>query len=202
MKHYLATTSGPKLPNYQILKDPRVAEMQIRADRWRFCRFMMILIYVGLVMDVVTTALGVQEAGMSYEQNPLGSLLITHLGWPGLFLLLTALSAVCYVSCRAVYFRMRLGWTRLIDVLLVFMAAVRWIAVLAALGYLAQQPDLLGQRLHQAADSLGQALSFPPPGDVASIATVGVTVAAGVGLALLVYNVLLALWVSTSSSTR
>lgn len=109
-----------------------------RRSRWRFFQIVFVLVYTGIIGDIVTTALGYVKAGSAYEQNPLGGGLIGDLGWPGLAALLTVLCLVCYYSVRVVYARMSLRWTVLINSLMVLIAAFRWLAVATAILYLVQ----------------------------------------------------------------
>lgn len=108
-----------------------------RLRRWRWFQVIFAWAYAGVVLDIVTTALGVQKDGKAYEQNPLGSLLIGNAGWIGLFLLVSGLAAVCYFSTRLVCFRMSLRWTTVLAALLVVAGLVRWLAVVTAVLYLA-----------------------------------------------------------------
>ena len=109
-----------------------------RASRWRFFQIVFALVYVGIVLDIITTALGYLKSGSQYEQNPLGGSLIGNLGWPGLAVLMTFLCLVCYHSVRVVYARMSLRWTWLINGAMILIAAFRWLAVVTAIIYLLQ----------------------------------------------------------------
>ena len=120
------------------VSDMSLEELQIRAKRWRFFQIVFLLVYSGVVLDVVTTALGYMKAGSAYEQNPLGGNLIGHLGWIGLLALLTVLCWVCYRSVRVVAWRMSPRWTRVVNVCMVCVAAFRWLAVVTAVVYLLQ----------------------------------------------------------------
>jgi len=115
-----------------------VGELGKRHRRWHFFQVVFALTYVGIVMDIITTAIGEQKAGVGYEQNPLGSLLIGGLGWIGLFVLLTLLCGVCYVSIRLVYWRMSTAWSAIINTLFVLMMLFRWLAVVTAILYILQ----------------------------------------------------------------
>jgi hypothetical protein len=97
--------------------------------------------YVGIVLDIVTTAMGFQRVGRAYEQNPIGSLLITNLGWVGLFLLVAVLAAVCYFSFRLVCFRLPTRWSAVLNLLLAVVAVVRWVVVVTAVIYLLDGPQ-------------------------------------------------------------
>src|SRR5436309_8862635 len=126
------------------MHEAAVAGMQMPADlakreaRWRFFRIVFVLVYSGVVLDVITTALVYLKSGSAYEQNPLGGGLISHLGWFGLLVLLTVLCLICYHSVRVVYRRMSLGWSMLINILMVAIALFRWLAVVTAVLYLVQ----------------------------------------------------------------
>jgi hypothetical protein len=113
-------------------------ELRKRQARWRFFQIVFCLVYSGIVLDVLTTALGYLKSGSQYEQNPLGGSLIGDLGWPGLLALLTVLCLICYHSVRIVYSRMSLRWSVLINVMMVLIAIVRWLAVVTAIIYLLQ----------------------------------------------------------------
>ena len=124
----LATPAGPIPPE----------EMAKRQSRWRFFQSVFALVYVGIVLDIVTTALGYLKSGSHYEQNPLGGSLIGNLGWPGLAALMTLLCLICYHSVRVVYARMSLRWSWLINGAMILIAASRWLAVVTAIIYLLQ----------------------------------------------------------------
>lgn len=129
----------------ELLLPPRAAvaspkEFRRRRRRWRVFQALFAATCLGIVLDVVTTAIWFSKAGSGYEQNPLGGFLIAHLGWAGLLVLLMSLCAVCYVSVRAVYWRMSTVWSAVINVLLFFIATFRWIVVAAAIITLVQPP--------------------------------------------------------------
>lgn len=109
-----------------------------RARAWRFFQWAFAFVYSGVVLDVVTTALGYMKAGSAYEQNPLGGGLIERLGWFGLLAVLTLLCLICYHSVKLVYSLMSVRWSTLINSLMVLIAAFRWLAVITAIFYLAQ----------------------------------------------------------------
>jgi hypothetical protein len=111
-------------------------ECEKRRFRWQFFRFFFGLTYIGIVLDVLTTALGVMKIGPQYEQNPLGGTLIGGLGWIGLLLLLTTLCLICYYSFRTVYWRMALGWSMFLNIVVVMIAATRWLAVVTAVVFI------------------------------------------------------------------
>jgi hypothetical protein len=111
-------------------------ELRRRQSRWRFFQIVFTLTYAGIVLDVVTTAIGFQKSGSSYEQNPLGGLLITHVGWMGILAVLTAFSLVAYVSGRTIAWRMRMRWIAILNAIVVLLMAVRWLAVVTAVIYI------------------------------------------------------------------
>lgn len=115
-----------------------IGDLQKRARRWRFFQVVFGFVYTGVVLDVITTALGYMKSGSQYEQNPLGGGLISHLGWVGMVGLLTVLCLVCYHSVKVVYARMSIRWSRLINSLMVLIGLFRWVAVVTAVLYLLQ----------------------------------------------------------------
>ena len=171
------------LPKYVPAGMP-AKEVETRRGRWRFFKIMFGILYVGLCLDIVTTALGFQANGSSYEQNPIGSQLIAHLGWFGLWAFVTVLSALCFVSCRAVYWRMRLRWSRLVDVLITLVALVRWLIIVATVSYLMSQPHVF-DRVISSSSSLSIWTLLLDVG-------VGVGILAGAAAAVLFYNGMMA----------
>jgi hypothetical protein len=125
------------LPHVRV-DDLPPAEYQKRAKRFRFFQIVFALTYIGIVLDVVTTALGFMKSGAGYEQNPLGSSLIGGLGWIGLLGVMTVISLVAYVSCKIVQWRKGGAWGRAINIAFVLLATLRWIAVVTAVLYLLQ----------------------------------------------------------------
>jgi uncharacterized membrane protein len=115
-----------------------MVEDRTRQRRWRFFQVALFFLYLGVVADIVTTALGFQRAGTRYEQNPAGGILIENIGWIGLLGLLTACCILCYVSFKIVYFRMSLGWSRALNIAVVLVLITRWLIVAAAVLYLIQ----------------------------------------------------------------
>jgi hypothetical protein len=113
-------------------------DIQRRQRAWKLFQIVFCFVYAGVVMDILTTSLGYMKSGSQYEQNPLGGGLISHIGWFGLLALLTVLCLVCYHCVRLVYARMSLAWSRLINGLMVAIAAFRWLAVVTAVIYLLQ----------------------------------------------------------------
>jgi hypothetical protein len=113
-------------------------ELEKRARRFRAFQVIFVLAYTGIVLDVVTTALGYRQAGATYEQNPLGGLLIGELGWFGMLAVLTAMSLIAYVSCKIIQWSLGGSWARWLNIALAVIAAFRWIAVVTAVLYLIQ----------------------------------------------------------------
>src|SRR5947209_8767971 len=72
-------------------------ETRTRERRWRIFQVTFFFLYLGVVLDLLTTSMGYQRIGSAYEQNPLGALLIQHLGWTGLLATFAGLAAICYV---------------------------------------------------------------------------------------------------------
>ena len=114
-----------------------VAEARVRASHWRFFQIIFLFTYAGILMDVATTALGSSAAGSvaSYEQNPIGGLLIARLGWAGLLASLTAMMLLAYASLRVAHERVSPGWIRFFNWALLLTAALRWLAVVTAIAY-------------------------------------------------------------------
>jgi hypothetical protein len=112
-------------------------EAKLRAHRWRFFQIIFLFTYLGIIFDIVTTAMGSSVAGSTsaYEQNPLGGALIGQLGWLGILAAMTALMLVAYGSLHVVHTRVRTGWIRFFNWLLLFVGAVRWLAVITAIMY-------------------------------------------------------------------
>lgn len=115
----------------------RTADQQKRQHRWRLFQILFALTYAGIVMDVITTAIGTYTSKVPYEQNPLGLYLIDRLGWLGLLWLISAICIVCYASCRTVIWRLSTRWGVVFNVALGLLAAVRWLAVVTAILYIA-----------------------------------------------------------------
>jgi hypothetical protein len=113
-------------------------ELVKRSKRFHFFQIVFIVTYVGIVLDVFTTALGYQKAGAGYEQNPLGLSLIGGLGWFWLLALLTAISLLAYVSCKVIQLYKGGAWGRAINIAFVVLALFRWLAVVTAVLYLLQ----------------------------------------------------------------
>ncbi|MGH2447241.1 MAG: hypothetical protein ACRDFS_01345 [Chloroflexota bacterium] len=113
------------------------AESVRRWRRWRFFQAALPLLYAGIVLDVLTTAIAIARTGPSYEQNPFAGALLQTAGWPGMVMLVTLVCLVCYVSFRVVYFRLSPTWALILNVVVVLLAAARWLVVAAAFAYLA-----------------------------------------------------------------
>jgi hypothetical protein len=115
-------------------------EAKLRSHRWRFFQIVFMFTYLGIILDVFTTALGSRVAGSYtvYEQNPIGGSLIGHLGWLGILAAMTVLMLVAYGSLRLVHTRVSPRWIRFFNWLLLIVAALRWIAVVTALMYIVQ----------------------------------------------------------------
>jgi hypothetical protein len=113
---------------------------KLRYNRWHFFQIVFVFTYAGVVLDILTTSIGVQKAGSvsAYEQNPLGSLLIGNLGWIGLFGLMTLFMLIAHFSLRHAYQRVGLGWLRFVNGLMLFVGGLRWFAVITSLMYVLQ----------------------------------------------------------------
>lgn len=133
----MAVRSPVRLPALPLAQYSPTAEPR-RRGRWRFFQVVFFLTYLGIVLDIVTTAMGFGRMGNAYEQNPLGGQLIGNLGWVGLLLLMTALCVVCYVSFRVVFARMSLKWSAILNSITVIVLLMRWVTVAAAVAYLIQ----------------------------------------------------------------
>ena len=125
----------------RILAPPAVtiasaSEYKRRRAHWAFFQMVGSFAYAGIIADMITTAMGFQRMGSGYEQNPLGSLLIGRLGWIGLFVVVTSLCSICYMSCRTVYWRMPIRWSVLLNIVLFFLAITRWLVVALTIQWL------------------------------------------------------------------
>src|SRR5579859_7276175 len=89
------------------IASPAFREAKLRSHRWRFFQIVFVFTYLGIVLDVVTTAIGSQVAGSTraYEQNPLGRLFIGQVGWLGILAAMTTLMLIAYVSLRVAHRR-------------------------------------------------------------------------------------------------
>src|SRR5579859_3231665 len=129
MPHLTAEAVMPALPPEELEK---------RARRFRAFQVIFVLTYTGIVLDIVTTALGYRVTGAAYEQNPLGGLLIGDLGWLGLLAVLTVFSLIAYVSCKVIQWSLGGSWARWLNIAFAVLATFRWIAVVTAVLYLLQ----------------------------------------------------------------
>jgi uncharacterized protein YqgC (DUF456 family) len=70
-------------PRAYAILSPEFRDAKLRSHRWRFFQIVFVFTYLGIILDVVTTAIGSQVAGSAraYEQNPIGGALIGQLGW-------------------------------------------------------------------------------------------------------------------------
>src|SRR5947209_9965381 len=114
------------------------AEMARRQARWHSFKVIFSIAYLGLVLDIVTTALGYHLAGKGYEQNPLGGTLIGGLGWWGLLFLLSGFAAVLFVSFKVVCFHMSSRVSGALTTVFAIATFVRWVAVVTAVLFIAQ----------------------------------------------------------------
>lgn len=122
-----------------VIHIPSERELRVRNRRWKYFQIMFPLLYLGIIFDIVTTNMGIGQDGKEYEQNPFGSVLIGNLGWIGLFVFMSAVCAVCYLSLRIVYWRMSTRWSLALNIALTCLTLVRWLIVVLAIQYL-QQP--------------------------------------------------------------
>ena len=128
----------PPTSRAHVLPSAHLRDAALRANRWRYFQVVFLFTYLGIVFDVITTALGSSVAGSyrAYEQNPLGGALIGHLGWPGILAAMTVLMLVAHACLRAVHTRVSPRWMRFFNWLLLGVAALRWLAVVTALMYI------------------------------------------------------------------
>ena len=117
---------------------PDDREVAKRRARWHSFQVIFALLCVGVVLDVITTAMGFSKAGSSYEQNPIGGFLIHTAGWFGLAAALAVLAGICYFSVRIVCFNAARRWSGVLTALVAVAALVRWTAVVTAIVYLVQ----------------------------------------------------------------
>lgn len=111
---------------------------QRRQARWHSFQIVFALAYFGVVLDTVTTAIGIAKVGISYERNPMGAALIHDLTWMGLLLVLTAFAALCYFSVRTVCFHMSPKVTSVLTGLLAVGAVARWTVAAGAVLFIVQ----------------------------------------------------------------
>jgi hypothetical protein len=96
--------------------------------RWPAFRVLLLLLYAGVVFDVLTTALGFRVDGSGYESNPVTKALIVNLGWFGLLAYLTVFCLAIYHAGRVVRLE-KPGWVLAMNVVLVPITLVRWSVV-------------------------------------------------------------------------
>lgn len=113
-------------------------EAAARAARWHSFQVIFCLLYMGIMLDIATTAMGFGKAGDAYEQNPVGAFLIEHMGWLGLVAVLSGFATLLYFSCRVLYSHLRATSTRWISGVLAAATFLRWLAVVTAILYLVQ----------------------------------------------------------------
>lgn len=109
-----------------------------RESRWHSFRVVFGLAYAGIVLDIVTTAIGIAKVGPGYERNPLTAALLHQIGWIGVLLMLTMVAALCYWSVRAVCFHMSPKVTSVLTGALGFGALARWTAAATAVLFIMQ----------------------------------------------------------------
>jgi hypothetical protein len=130
-------------PHYQAhaIPSPEFREAKLRSQRWRFFQIVFVFTYLGIILDVVTTAIGSHVAGSTraYEQNPIGGSLIGHLGWLGILAAMTVLMLVAYGCLRVAHRRVTPRWIRFFNWLMLVVGAIRWLAVVTALMYIMPQ---------------------------------------------------------------
>ncbi len=131
----------PSQPNAHAISSPDFRDAKLRFHRWRFFQIVFVFTYLGIVLDVVTTAIGSRIAGSAnaYEQNPVGGALIGQLGWLGILGAMTALMLIAYGSLHLAHNRVSPRWIRFFNWLMLVIGAVRWLAVLTALMYILPQ---------------------------------------------------------------
>lgn len=122
----------------RAIPSPAFRDAKLRSHRWRFFQIVFVFTYLGIVLDVVTTAIGTRVAGSThaYEQNPIGGTLIGQLGWFGILAAMTALMLIAYASLHVAHNRVHPRWIRFFNWLLLVVGAVRWLAVVTALMYI------------------------------------------------------------------
>lgn len=113
-----------------------ISDEEKRCARWHYFQAAFALTCIGILGDIITSAIGFQQMGSGYEQNPLAKAIILDTGWLGLTFLLAAVCAVCYFSFRAVYARLSLRWSMIGNVLITVVGVVRWFVVSTAIIYM------------------------------------------------------------------
>lgn len=119
---------SPKVPATSARAVP---DGDTRDRRWRFFERIFVLLCLAIATDLVTTYLGFRRIGARFEQNGLALYIIQHGGWPGLVLVLAAACFACLRSFRLVYWRLGLGWSRWLNVVVAVVCAVRWVVALS-----------------------------------------------------------------------
>lgn len=109
-----------------------------RRARWHSFKVVFSLAYAGIVLDIVTTAIGIAKVGPSYEKNPMTAALFNDLTWVGVLVLLSAFAALCYVSVRVVAFRMSPRVTAVLTGFLAIGALARWTCAATAVLFIMQ----------------------------------------------------------------
>lgn len=99
---------------------------QLREKRWHSFKVVFGLAYAGIVLDIVTTAIGIAQVGPSYERNPMTAALISDLTWVGVLAMLTAFAGLAYVSVKIVSRHMSPKVTAVLTGLLGVGALARW----------------------------------------------------------------------------
>lgn len=115
-----------------------IAQAEQRQHRWHSFKVVFGLTFAGIVLDIVTTAIGIAKVGMSYEKDPLMAGLLSHLTWIGVLVLFAAFAGVCFVSVRAVCFRMSPTVTGILTVFLSLGAVARWLCAGTAVLFILQ----------------------------------------------------------------
>ena len=116
-------------------------DARLRSHRWRFFQIVFVFTYLGILLDVVTTAIGSHVAGSTraYEQNPVGGALLGQLGWLGILAAMTVFMLIAYLSLHVAHSRVSPRWLRFFNWLMLAVGAVRWLAVVTSLMYILQQ---------------------------------------------------------------
>jgi hypothetical protein len=118
---------------------PVVNEVQHQREaRWHSFQVVFGLAYAGVVLVIVTTAIGIAKVGFSYERNPLTAVLIHDLTWVGVLIFLSAFAALCYVSVRIVCLHMSPKVTSVLTALLGVGALARWTVAAGAVLFIMQ----------------------------------------------------------------
>ncbi len=102
-------------------------EWSIRRKRWRYFQWAFALTFLGIVVDFVTTYIGFQRVGSSFEQNGIALYLIHHIGWVGVAILLVLTCLACLRSFKLVYWNLGLKWSHWLNILITVVCVFRWI---------------------------------------------------------------------------